>query len=479
VTVDGMPTSTGSPATSSGYAAVPGCYDEAVDAAGAVRPPYADLMRDLRGSDLEALRRDVAEDLRDQGVTFGSNPGGFTVDPVPRVLTAAEWDHVKSGVAQRIRALNHFVTDAYGDRKIVAAGVVPPRVIDGASYFEPALRGHRSPHDTWTHVAGLDLIRDAYGEFMVLEDNCRTPSGLAYAMAARAAVGASLPAGLPESVRGLDGAWEHLGAALRAAAPEGVTEPVIVLLCDGDANVAYFEHMRIAATLGIPLVTLGDLRLRGDRLIAEVGGATLEVDVVYRRTNQDRFHQGGGPTDIAAALGGPLLAGTLAVANAFGTGVADDKLTHAYVEDMVRFYLREEPLLPSVPTYDLGDARVRERALARVSELVVKPRDGYGGEGIVVCPHATAEDIAAVAERVRANPESWIAQEMVVFSTHPTAIGSALAPRHVDLRPFAYIAGEEIRVVPGGLSRVALGEGALVVNSSQQGGAKDTWILDA
>jgi len=270
-----------------------------------------------------------------------------------------------------------------------------------------------------------------------------------------------------------------LGAALRSAAPEGVREPNVVVLSDGPENSAWYEHQRIAQALDIPLVSREELLVRSGRLHAELGGARpQQVDVVYRRTNVDRLRdRTGRPTWLADCLLAPVRRATLSVVNPFGSGVADDKLVHAYVEEMVRFYLGEEPVLESVPTYDLGEPDVREKALSRLGELVVKPRSGLGGEGIVVCPHASPDDRQLIERRVRNEPESWVAQELVGISTHPTVIEGRLEPRHVDLRPFVVGGGERAKAVPGALTRVAFGEGSLVVNSAQNGGAKDTWVM--
>jgi uncharacterized circularly permuted ATP-grasp superfamily protein len=409
---------------------------------------------------LEAVRGE----LRDRGVTFSAVNGDseFLVDPVPRVLEAGEWAQLERGLAQRTIALNRFLADGYGAREIVAAGVMEERVIETAERYEPALRGFEAP--VWIGVAGLDVVRDPSGEFLVLEDNLTTPSGVGYAVAARDAVLAALEP--PERPRPLGDAAELLHGAMAAVAR--VERPRCVVLTDGAENSAHWEHRWAAEQLGIALVEPGDLELRGDRLHHR----GRPVDVVYRRTDADRLD-----TDVGRLLAPAL--GTLGLVNAFGTGLADDKLVHAYVEDMVRFYLGEEPLLRSVPTLDLARAEHRERALDEAAELVFKPRDGYGGVDVVIGPHAEPEDIEAVRERVREDPGAYVAQPLVMLSRHPTVIDGLLEPRHVDLRPFVFLHGpDDARVLPGGLTRVAFDEGALVVNSTQNGGAKDTWILD-
>jgi uncharacterized circularly permuted ATP-grasp superfamily protein len=433
--------------------------------------------RTLAGVDLARLDDDVRGRLRRRGVTFGS-AGDFRVDPVPRLITADDWEPLAAGLVQRVRALNRFVADVYDEQRIVAAGVVPAAAIATAEYFEPQLRRAGVRPVTWVPLAGLDVVRDTDGEFKVLEDNVRTPSGLAYALAARAALSESLavPAGL--AVRSLGSAYELLAATLNAAAPDAVPSPEIVVLSDGPANVAAYEHSALAAGLGLPLVTPADLRRDGERLAARIGGRLRPVDVVYRRTDGDRlFEPGGGLTPLGELIGEPWLAGRLGLVNPFGNGVADDKLIHAYVEDIIGFYLGEAPLLRSVPTYDLSQPAQLDLVLGRIDELVIKPRSGHGGAGVVVCPHAEAADVRRVAAAVAAAPQQYIAQEMVVLSRQPTFCDGRLEPRHVDLRPFVMARGEEIDVIPGGLTRVALDAGALVVNSSQNGGAKDTWVL--
>jgi uncharacterized circularly permuted ATP-grasp superfamily protein len=404
-------------------------------------------------------------------VSFRSAGGAaeFLVDPVPRVLGASEWKHLEAGLVQRVRALDAFVADAYGPRRAVAEGVVPARLIDTSDGYEPAMLGLRPPGGTWVGLAGLDLVRDAGGELLVREDNLRTPSGFAYAVEARRAVLASLD--VPEEIapRTLAGLPELLRGTLRAAAPEGVEDPYMVVLTDGVDNSAAFEHAWAAEKLGIPLAELHDLELRGD--VLRHGGRP--VDVVYRRTDADTVN-----CEFGRLLVPAQRAGTLGLVNAFGTGVADDKLAHAYVESMVRFHLGEEPLLRSVPTFDLCVPEQLERALDVLDTLVVKPRLGHGGHGVMVCRHAEPEDVERMRAQLIAQPEDYVAQTTVEISLHPTVIDGELQPRHVDLRPFVFMRGDgDAAVMPGGLTRVAFEEGAMVVNSTQNGGAKDTWVL--
>jgi uncharacterized circularly permuted ATP-grasp superfamily protein len=446
---------------------------------------FGRVLATLDEVDLQALSCSLSDDLRERKVTFGADDDGemeaFVVDPVPRLIECEEWNALAVGLAQRGRALDRFVADVYGERRIVTAGRVPFSAIESAEFFEPRMASLPPVSGRWITVTGLDLVRDGDedGPFVVLEDNVRTPSGIAYAMAAREALSGhvAVPDGM--SVRSLEPAYEWLGEALRAAAPPDAGEnPSVVVLSDGPSNSAYYEHGAIASRLGLPLVRIGDLTVRSKRLFARTEDGLVPVDVVYRRTDEDRlFDATGASTALAEILLGPLEAQTLGCANAFGTGVADDKLVHSYVEEMVRFYLDEEPLLASVPTHDLSKPGVLEMALERIDELVVKPRGGHGGVGVVVGPRADAQTLAAVARNLAAAPEQFIVQETVQLSRQPTVCGEVLEPRHVDLRPFTFAIGDRVEVLPGGLTRVALERGSLVVNSSQRGGAKDTWVL--
>jgi uncharacterized circularly permuted ATP-grasp superfamily protein len=431
--------------------------------------------------DLRELCEAVARDAAARGICFGGtdDPQEFRIDPVPRLIEAAEWDALSAGVAQRVRALELFARDVYGQRRIVHDGVVPERAITGAKHFEPQLAGMGERVRSWITVAGLDVVRDSDGSFKVLEDNLRTPSGIAYAVATREVLAGHLPPPDGMRVRSLDDAFATLGQALRAAAcDEAGDEPCIVLLTDGERNSAFYEHTVLARALELPLVLAGDLFVRGRRLYARLAGGERAVDVVYRRTDEDRLcDERGEPTHVARLLLEPMLAGTLACVNAFGTGVADDKLVHAYVEQMVRYYLGEQPLLRSVPTYDPAQPETLEMILDRIDELVIKPRSGHGGYGVVIAPHARAEDVRKAAEELAATPELFVAQETVMLSRHPTVNDGRLEPRHVDLRPFVISSDDGVHVLPGGLTRVAFDAGALVVNSSQNGGSKDTWVL--
>ena len=463
------------------YAPVPGAWDEARDEHGAVRPHYAALVDALGGADLDDVASGVAHDLASRGARFGGAGGeqAFRVDPIPRLIEASEWAGVVPGLEQRVRALNAFLADVYGPREIVEAGVVPARVIETARHHEPLMREVPVRHGIYANAVGLDLVRAEDGRLHVLEDNVRTPSGYSYLLAARDAVEARLPAATRRIEReSIGDATERLGDALRAAAPDGVDEPQVAILSDGPANSAWWEHEAIARRLDVPIVSLGDLSFRGGRVHARVDGRLRRVDVLYRRTETDVLQDDAGATTaFAKVLLEPLRNGALSIFNAFGAGIADDKLTHAYVPAMIGFYLGEEPLLPSVATYDLGDPEVLARALDVWDDLVIKERSGEGGYGVTIVARAPRDDRDALRADLRRRPHDFVAQRRVTLSTHPTVIDGALQPRHVDLRPFCLQSGDDVHVVAGGLTRVAFGEGELVVNSSQNGGGKDTWVL--
>ena len=467
------------PAPPASYPEARGAWlDEAFDETGAVRPLYRPLLEAVGDADLTARAATIAAALAERGVAFGGDDGWpFTVDQVPRLIEAAEWAQVEAGLQRRALTLERFVADVHGERRCFADGVLPEGTLDGCPFSEPDLVGLPDPPSARIAVAGMDLVRDGQGRLLVLEDNCRTPSGLAYAMAARDAVRkihgdalavrdfrAELQAGLREA----------LAAAMPPGAPDGAET---VLLSDGPGNTAWWEHGTLAELAGVDLLVTGDVRLDGDILRRRDTGAP--IGVAYRRTDIDRLRtDDGAPTALGTLMNRPLQAGTLALLNAFGTGVADDKRVHAHVDDLTRYYLGEEPLIRSVPTLDLADPSAMEEALDRAAELVLKPRDGHGGHGVVIGPAATPGELAAVRAAVRREPAGWIAQEVVALSTHPTVVDGALAPRHVDLRPFALATGpREWRVLPGGLTRVALADGEMVVNSSRGGGGKDTWVL--
>jgi uncharacterized circularly permuted ATP-grasp superfamily protein len=396
------------------------------------------------------------------------------------VIAADEWRKISSGVAQRVRALNEFVLDVYGEQRIVSAGTIPIEAIEGAEYYEPDLVGTVPPAGVFTNVAGLDLVRGGDGVLRVLEDNVRSPSGLTFSLAARHMSETVVPfTGGQQKLPVDDNVFKAISDALHAAAPEGSSdEPAIALVSDGPGSAAWYEHRRVADALDIYLFSLDQLENHGGAIYGRDDDGLLKpIDVIYRRTDLDRLRlPSGALSHFGELMLGPIRENTVACVNAFGSGIADDKLIHAYVEDMIVFYLSEEPILESVTTYDPTDADTREMVEDRINELVVKPRGGLGGKGVTVGRTATLEQLEAAQRDLEAAPEDWVVQETVSLSTHPTVIGDSLEPRHIDLRPYAIHLGEETQTLPACLSRVALEKGSLIVNSSQNGGAKDTWI---
>ena len=458
-----------------GYPLEAGNFDEAFAPTGAPRPPYAELIEALAQQDPVELRERVRSRAAAAGLGFG--PGReIAVDPVPRLIAAAEWEALEPGLLQRARALNEFLADAYGPQVIFEAGVVPGHLLETSTGYEPAMRGLIDPEVPSATVAGLDLVRDEEGRLQVLEDNLRMPSGACYAMAVREVVAAELEAPLrPRALGDYAGA---LRAAILAAAPAGREEPVAVLLSDGPGQGTWFEHQRLSRELQIPILTPDQLETGRGRLFARRGGGREQIDVLYRRLDEDRLSEpDGSPTPLGELLLPALRSGRLRCANAFGSGLADDKLAHAYVEAMIEFYLGEAPLLRSVPSFDLADETGRRAAMARLEQLVIKPRDGFGGHGVTIMPRATEPQRRRALGLLRRRPEGFIAQETVEISSHPTICGASLQPRRVDLRPFVVSGRDGATAMTGGLTRYAREAGRLVVNSSQGGGCKDTWVL--
>ena len=440
-------------------------YDEAHDQDGSPRPQYAELLGSL-GAPGE-LADEVKRRLRARGVSFGAAPDGiFALDPVPRILTEEEWSLLQAGIAQRLLALEAFLEDVYGEGRVFEAGLLSREDVEASGHYEPAMRG-AAPR-RWISFAGLDVVRTSDGRFGVIEDQVRMPAGMAYAVAARETLRELLPVEPPQ--RDLSPVYGELALALQDAAPEGVSEPRVVILSEGPSAAGWWEHETLARELCAPLVTCDDLEHRDHRLVAWIDGRARGVDVVYMRTGEDRFtNEDGSPNEVGTALLGPSAAGTLAVVNAPGSGVADDKLVHAHVEELVRFYLDQDLLLPSIPARLVGPDD-------ELDELVVKPRGEMGGEDVVIWRDADEETRERIRAAIASEPGGWIGQELVTLSVHPTVIDGALEPRHVDLRPYALLSDAGVRVLPAAISRVALERGSLIVNSGQGGGAKDTWV---
>jgi uncharacterized circularly permuted ATP-grasp superfamily protein len=442
-----------------------------------------DGLQALSPDDLRSRSSALTREFHEQGITFSlsGEDTPFPLDLVPRVVSAAEWRVVERGVAQRVQALEAFLADVYGEAQVLADGVVPRRLVTTSKHFHRAAHGFAPPNGVRVHVSGVDLVRDEEGRFRVLEDNLRCPSGVSYVIENRrtmARVFSSVFAS--ERVRSVSDYPARLLAALRASAPAWRDDPRVVVLTPGVYNSAYFEHALLARRMGVELVEGRDLVCRGGTVRMRTTEGEQQVDVVYRRVEDDfldPLHFRQDSVVGCAGLLGAARAGTVTIANAVGNGVADDKLLYTYVPDLVRYYLGEEPVLPNVHTYRLEDPDQRADVLGRLDEMVLKPVDASGGYGLVIGPAATRAQLVAVRDAVLASPRSWIAQPVVCLSTSPTLIDEGLVPRHVDLRPFAVNDGERVWVLPGGLTRVALPRGSLVVNSSQGGGSKDTWVL--
>jgi len=461
-------------------------WDEMFEMPGVPRPAYEVLfaaLQPLESDDLNFRAEQLSRMFTDRGVTFamGGEERPFPLDLVPRVIMASEWDAVTRGVSQRVRTLEAFLADVYGPGRVFADGVVPRSLVTSSIHMHRAVHGFNPPNGVRVHVAGIDLVRDEAGAFRVLEDNVRVPSGVSYVIENRRAMTQSIPAVFGEHrVHPVHEYPARLLTALRAAAPAGVSEPTVAVLTPGIYNAAYFEHALLARLMGVELLEGRDLVCRNNKLRMRTTDGERPVHVLYRRVDDDFLDplhfrsdsQMGCPGLINAAR-----AGNVTIANAVGNGVADDKLLYTYVPDLVRYYLNEAPVLDNVETYRLEDPEILHDVLGRLHELVIKPVDGSGGKGIVIGPQASEETLAELHDVVANNPRGWIAQRPVALSTAPTLIGDRLVPRHIDLRPFAVNDGEDVWVLPGGLTRVALPEGALVVNSSQGGGSKDTWVL--
>jgi uncharacterized circularly permuted ATP-grasp superfamily protein len=472
-----------SAAPASPYRVPEDAVDETTVAPPEVERRYQDLLAAIARRGSAEVRDRLQERMGREGVCFRSAHGRkpFRVDPVARLVAEGDWAVLARGLAQRASALDAFIRDAYSDQRIVAEGAIPERIIVGSDLYDDRLRGMEVPNGAYVFVYGPDLVRDERGEMVVLEDNLRTPSGLSYLLAIRDAMTEQLGDEVA-GVRGLDPELSGLAAALRIAAPEGVDEPSVAVLTDGDESPAYYEHCEAARRLGLPLITLDDVEIMGGVAFRrDDGGNRCRIDVIYRRTDEAGFSAAdGGYTPVGRRLGEPVRAGTLGVANAFGAGIGDDKLTHAYAETLIRFYLDEEPLLRSVRTLDLEDEEQRAEALDRAEDLVFKVRQRAGGLGVVVDP--TDEDEGPGMDEVRAavaeRPEEYVAQERISLSTLPTVGEDEFEPRRVDLRPFLTRTETGWEAVPGGLTRFAPTRDSLVVNSTQGGGGKDTWVLE-
>ncbi|MFK4088028.1 circularly permuted type 2 ATP-grasp protein [Kribbella sp. NPDC020789] len=451
-----------------------------------VRPAYKrlhDSLSPLQPGDLTTRSEALDRALVDQGITFSlsGQERPFPLDLVPRVITASEWARLERGIVQRVRALEAFLADIYGAQEIVKDGVLPRRLITSCEHFHRQAAGIVPPNGVRIHVAGIDVVRDEQGDFRVLEDNLRSPSGVSYVMENRRTMARVFPDLFAKHrVRPVGDYAVHLLRSLRAAAPAGAADPNVVVLTPGVFNSAYFEHSLLARQMGVELVEGRDLFARNNVIYLRTTEGEQRVDVIYRRIDDeflDPVHFVPDSVLGVAGLVNAARAGNVVIANAIGNGVGDDKLVYTYLPEILKYYLGEAPLLPNVDTYRCWLPAEHDEVLDRLDELVTKPVEGSGGYGIVFGPDASPKELQAQRRRIKTNPRGWIAQPVVQLSTVPTKVGERLQPRHVDLRPFAVNDGDSVFVLPGGLTRVALPEGSLIVNSSQGGGSKDTWVL--
>jgi uncharacterized circularly permuted ATP-grasp superfamily protein len=464
-------------------------FDEMFDGAGRPRPPYQALLSrllDLPVDDLRRRQREADAAFLQQGITFtvygdkGGTERVFPYDLLPRILTHDEWQRISRGLSQRLLALNLFLRDVYGDGRILKERVVPRELVVSAQHYRREMRGLYQRPDVRISVAGTDLVRLPDGSFAVLEDNLRVPSGVSYMLTNRQITKRVFPQLFADyEIEPIDHYAQALLATLRSLAP-AQPRPTIVVLTPGVYNSAYFEHAFLARQMGVELVEGRDLLVHDNIVYMRTTGGLRRVDVIYRRVDDDFLDPLAFRTDSALGVAGlfnAYRAGSVAMANAIGTGVADDKAVYAYVPAIIKFYLGEDPLLPNVETYLLGNDTDRAYALEHLGEVVVKAVGESGGYGMLIGPHSTAAEREEFRRRVLANPRNYIAQPTLALSRAPSFLDDGIEPRHVDLRPYVLCSGDSCTVVPGGLTRVALKRGSLVVNSSQGGGSKDTWVL--
>ncbi|HYR37444.1 MAG TPA: circularly permuted type 2 ATP-grasp protein [Burkholderiales bacterium] len=447
----------------------------------------ADWLAETPADRVAEKRREADLLFHRVGITFavyGDDAGAerlIPFDTIPRVIPKAEWDELAKGLRQRVKALNRFLHDIYHEQEILQAGVVPAEQVLTNDAYQVAMLGLELPNRVYSHVAGIDLIRHEDGTYYVLEDNLRTPSGVSYMLENRKMMMRLFPELFArQHVHPVEHYPGLLLETLRAVAPAAARDPVVVVLTPGQHNSAYFEHAFLAQQMGVELVEGVDLFVKDGFVHMRTTSGPQRVDVIYRRIDDAFLDPLAFRHDSLLGVPGLLSvyrAGNVSLANAIGTGVADDKSTYPYVPEMIRFYLGEEPLLQNVPTWQCKRPQDLELVLDRLPELVVKEVQGSGGYGMLIGPAAKKADIEAFRVRIKANPSNYIAQPTLSLSTCPTFVERGLAPRHVDLRPYV-LSGKEVKLVPGGLTRVALTEGSLVVNSSQGGGTKDTWVVD-
>ncbi len=468
------------------------CFDEMTLADGAIRPVYGKIARWLAGTPAELLasRRSQAELLfRRIGITFsvyGEKDAGERLIPfdiIPRVMLRSEWARLEAGLLQRVKALNFFLADVYSGQEIIKAQRIPAELVLRNPQFRPEMAGLRVPHNIYVHIAGIDVVRTGEDDFYVLEDNVRTPSGVSYMLENREVMMRLAPDLFAEHrVAPVENYPDALLASLRSVAPPAASqEPTIAILTPGRFNSAYYEHSFLADKLGVELVEGRDLVVVDDIVYMRTTEGPKRVDVIYRRIDDDFLDPAAFKPDSVLGASGLMRAyqaGNVTLANAVGTGVADDKAIYTYMPDIIDFYLGEKAILKNVPTWRCREPEALRYVLDNLADLVVKEVSGSGGYGMLVGPHATKAEREVFAAKLARDPAHFIAQPTLALSTCPTFFDAGVAPRHVDLRPFVLTGANGVRVVPGGLTRVALIENSLVVNSSQGGGTKDTWIVE-
>ncbi len=474
-----------SPQTASGRKSK-SAWDEMFVASGDPRDTYKQIYLALAEMTQDELRNRAAS-LSDsylaQGVTFdfAGEERPFPLDAIPRVISENSWSTLEKGVKQRVKVLEALLADVYGPQRAVADGVMPAHLIASSAHFRREVHGITSSNGVRIQVAGIDLIRSEDGGWRVLEDNVRVPSGVSYVISNRRVMTQTLPElFMSMRIRPVGDYPHRLLNALQAAAPDGIDDPTVVVLTPGVYNSAYFEHTLLARLMGVELVEGRDLFCSGGKVWMRTTSGPHRVDVIYRRVDDEFLDPLKFRPDSMLGAPGLLLAarlGNVTIANAVGNGVADDKLVYTYMPELTRYFLGEDPIIENVTTWRLEEPGALEEVLDRLDELVVKPVDGSGGKGIMIGPDASAKELADMKTRLLKDPRGWIAQPVVQLSTVPTLVEDGVRPRHVDLRPFAVNDGNDVWVLPGGLTRVALPEGQLVVNSSQGGGSKDTWVM--
>ena len=456
-----------------------------------VRDRYRQVMESLQQMSLDSLNikdRQAADFFMNQGITFtvySDNEGIeriFPFDIIPRMITSNEWKKIEAGIKQRLKALNMFLKDIYNEQQIVKDGIIPASLIASCPHFLKEVVGIKVPHDIYVHISGIDLIRGADGVFYILEDNLRTPSGVSYMLENREVTKRIFPEMLvANQVRTVSKYPLLLHKILSSLSHRGIDYPTVVLLTPGVYNSAYYEHTFLARQMGVPLVEGRDLVIDKQKVYMKTTSGLQQVDVVYRRLDDDFIDPLVFRPDSMLGVPGIMSAyrkGTVSLVNAVGNGVADDKAVYVYVPDMIKYYLNEEPILPNVPTYRLENEDAREHVFANMGSMVIKETNQSGGYGMLMGNKATEKEMDDIKKAILEKPRNFIAQPIIRLSTVPCLLEGKLQPRHVDLRPYALCGPDGIEIVPGGLTRVALREGSLVVNSSQGGGSKDTWVVD-